>query len=162
MRKILLFIFLLNVAVVAQTGSSISFGTSGTSSCDAPAANKTILCGTANSVTVSFNGASPITLPAKGNDGVAATITIGTVTSGATGTAPKVTNGGTANAAVLNFTIPSGAPGTNGTNGKDGATGAQGPPGPAGTASLTNANCSLKFTGATTTDGSVAVVITCQ
>lgn len=54
---------------------------------------------------------------AKGDDGAAATITIGTVTDGE---AAAVTNSGTAQAAVLDFVIP---------RGQDGQPGADGPPG---------------------------------
>jgi hypothetical protein len=49
--------------------------------------------------------------------GAAATMTIGTVTTGAAGTQASVTNSGTATDAVLNFTIPQGAPGTGGGGG---------------------------------------------
>jgi hypothetical protein len=51
---------------------------------------------------------------ATGPSGVAATLSVGTVTTGAAGTQASVTNSGTANAAVLNFTIPQGAAGTSG------------------------------------------------
>jgi len=57
-----------------------------------------------------------------GPTGAAATVSVGTVTTGAPGTQATVTNSGTANAAVLNFTIPQGAPGTNGTGGGSGET----------------------------------------
>lgn len=60
-----------------------------------------------------------------GKDGVAATIKIGTVTTVAPGTNAKITNTGTANAAVFNFSIPKGE------KGEKGNTGIQGPPGPA-------------------------------
>ena len=60
-----------------------------------------------------------------GKDGTAATIKIGTVTTAAPGTSAKVTNTGTANAAVFNFSIPKGE------KGEKGNTGTQGPPGPA-------------------------------
>lgn len=49
---------------------------------------------------------------ATGPAGAAATISVGTVTTGAAGTSAVVTNSGTAAAAVLNFTIPQGATGT--------------------------------------------------
>lgn len=49
------------------------------------------------------------------------TITIGTTTTGEPGTAASVTNTGTAQDAVLNFTIPQGATGANGADGADGA-----------------------------------------
>lgn len=59
-----------------------------------------------------------------GNDGSAATVDVGTVTTGAPGTRASITNSGTTSAAVFNFTIPRGADGTNGTNGTDGDDGA--------------------------------------
>jgi hypothetical protein len=57
---------------------------------------------------------------ATGPAGAAATVSVGTVTTGAAGTQASVTNSGTASAAVLNFTIPQGAPGANGTGGGGG------------------------------------------
>ena len=55
----------------------------------------------------------------QGIPGEAATITIGTVTTGEPGTDASVVNSGTENAAIFNFTIPrgeTGAPGTDGTS----------------------------------------------
>ena len=49
-----------------------------------------------------------------GPAGPAATVTVGTVTTGAPGTQAQVTNSGTTSAAVLNFTIPKGADGAGG------------------------------------------------
>lgn len=43
-----------------------------------------------------------------GDDGAAATVAVGTVTTGAGGSAAAVNNSGTSNAAVLDFTIPAG------------------------------------------------------
>jgi hypothetical protein len=54
---------------------------------------------------------------ATGPSGSAATVSVGTVTTGAAGSQASVTNSGTAGAAVLNFTIPQGAPGTGGGGG---------------------------------------------
>lgn len=51
---------------------------------------------------------------AKGDTGTAATITIGSVTTGAPGTNVSVTNSGTSTNAILNFTIPRGQPGAGG------------------------------------------------
>lgn len=51
---------------------------------------------------------------ASGPAGAAATVSIGTVATGAAGTQAVVTNSGTPSAAVLNFTIPQGAPGASG------------------------------------------------
>jgi hypothetical protein len=47
-----------------------------------------------------------------GANGAAGTISGGTVTTGAAGSSASVTNSGTSSAAVLNFTIPRGNPGT--------------------------------------------------
>jgi hypothetical protein len=81
-----------------------------------------------------YNGADGATgaAGADGADGAAATITIGTVTTGAPGSSATVTNVGTENAAVLDFSIPQGAKGDKGDKGDTGATGPQGPQGPQG------------------------------
>ena len=50
----------------------------------------------------------------KGDTGSPATITVGTVTTGAAGSSVVVTNGGTSEAVILNFTIPRGAKGDTG------------------------------------------------
>jgi hypothetical protein len=62
------------------------------------------------------NGAVGATGPA----GAAAMVSVGTVTTGAAGSQASVTNSGTVGAAVLNFTIPQGAPGANGTGSSSG------------------------------------------
>lgn len=57
--------------------------------------------------------------------GPAGTITVGTVTTGSAGSSAAITNSGTSQAAVLNFTIPrgdTGATGATGTTGNDGWT----------------------------------------
>lgn len=66
---------------------------------------------------------------AKGETGAAATIQVGTVSAGAAGSAPQVTNRGTANAAVFDFVIPKG---DTGAQGPQGPTGPQGETGPQG------------------------------
>jgi len=58
---------------------------------------------------------------ATGPAGAAASVSVGTVTTGAAGTQASVTNVGSGSAAVLNFTIPQGAAGANGTGGGGGA-----------------------------------------
>ena len=71
----------------------------------------------------------------QGIPGEAATVQVGTVTTGEEGTQASVTNTGTSNAAVLNFTIPKGATGATGATGpqgEKGETGATGPQGPQG------------------------------
>lgn len=57
---------------------------------------------------------------AKGNPGTAATVTVGTVTTGAAGSDATITNAGTSSAAVFNFAIPQGAKGEAGTPGAKG------------------------------------------
>lgn len=67
-----------------------------------------------------------------GGSGEAATIAVGTVTTGDAGTSASITNAGTNTAAVFNFVIPrgdTGATGPTGPQGPTGATGAQGPQG---------------------------------
>ena len=84
-----------------------------------------------------------------GADGSAATIRIGEVTTGAAGSQASVTNEGTENAAILNFSIPQGAAGTPGTAGQDGEDGADGTPGAAGAdgASITGITLTLTKDG---------------
>lgn len=65
-----------------------------------------------------------------GSTGTPATITIGTVSTGAPGTNASVTNSGSDSNAVFNFVIPAGAPGPQGPVGADGP---QGPKGDTGT-----------------------------
>lgn len=72
---------------------------------------------------------------AQGPDGKAATITVGTVSTGEPGTQVSVTNSGTATDAILNFTIPRGEKGLQGDTGPEGPkgeTGEKGDTGPEG------------------------------
>ena len=85
----------------------------------------------------------PLTFKApKGNagtdgaPGAAATVTVGSVTTGQPGTEAVVTNGGTSAAAVLNFTIPRGDKGETGETGPQGATGPKGADGKTPTMSI--------------------------
>ena len=68
----------------------------------------------------------------QGEPGAAATVTVGTVTTGEPGTDAIVTNSGTESAAVLNFTIPRGETGAVGAVGPRGPKGDTGETGPAG------------------------------
>lgn len=68
----------------------------------------------------------------QGMDGDAATVTVGTTTTGEAGTQATVTNSGTTSAAVLDFTIPKGADGAQGPKGDTGAVGPAGEQGPKG------------------------------
>jgi hypothetical protein len=97
------------------------------------------------------NGGSGIPGPA-GPPGTAATLTVGTVSTGAPGSAVTVTNSGTSSAAVLNFVIPRGDTGPAGPAGAAGATGPQGPAGPTGATGAAGA----AGTAATLTVGTVS------
>ncbi len=80
--------------------------------------------GGAWSVLAQAGSAGPV-----GTTGSSATVTVGSVQTGAPGSAAAVTNSGTATAAVLNFTIPAGASGTDGAGGGgSGAAGTSGVP----------------------------------
>ena len=61
----------------------------------------------------------------QGEPGAAATVTVGTVTTGEPGTDAIVTNSGTESAAVLDFTIPKGEAGPTGAGVPDGGTAGQ-------------------------------------
>lgn len=85
-----------------------------------------------------------------GAAGANASVTVGSTTTGAAGSSAAVTNIGTAQNAILEFTIPQGA------TGATGAAGAQGPQGPAGSPGVAAAIS----VGSTTTgaEGSMAQV----
>jgi microcystin-dependent protein len=77
----------------------------------------------------------------QGETGDAATVAVGSTTTGAAGSVAVVANAGTTSAAVLNFTIP---------RGNTGATGATGSQGPSGTVAVGSTS-----TGAEGTDAAV-------
>lgn len=84
---------------------------------------------------------------ATGATGSAATISVGSTTTGSPGTSASVTNSGTSSAATFNFTIPRGDVGATGATGATGSTGAQGPSGViAVTAPITNSGTSTSAT----------------
>lgn len=75
----------------------------------------------------------------QGPAGSAATVAVGTTTTGAAGTDAEVTNAGTASAAILNFNIPAGEQGAKGDPGATGPQGAQGEQGLTGATGATGA-----------------------
>ena len=90
-----------------------------------------------------------------GIDGAAATISVGSTTTGAAGSQATVTNSGTSSAAVLNFTIPrgetgatgaTGAPGRDGRDGQDGQNGQDGADGFSPTATVTKSGDTATIT----------------
>ena len=100
---------------------------------------------------------------AKGDPGTAATITVGTVTTGIAGSSAAVSNAGTTLDALFNFTIPRGdkgdrgPAGVNGLNGLPGANGLNGvgdpgPTGPKGDKGDQGVSVTLQGTKATIAD----------
>ena len=79
----------------------------------------------------------------KGDPGQAATISVGTVTTGNAGTQASVVNVGTTTAARFNFTIPKGDKGDQGNTGIKGDQGEKGPPGDLGTNRISNCILSI-------------------
>ena len=63
-----------------------------------------------------------------GPTGAAATVAVGTITTGAPGSSAQVTNVGSSTAAILNFTLPQGATGATGSGGSGGGGGTSGIP----------------------------------
>ena len=93
----------------------------------------------------------------KGEPGTDATITVGTVTTGAAGSDATVTNAGTTSAAILNFVIPQGQ------KGDTGAAGAKGDPGLGVKSIALTTDASGKVTGGTLTlsdDSTSAITVT--
>lgn len=89
----------------------------------------------------------------KGNDGAvgtAATIKIGTVSTGSAGSAVSVTNSGTASEVILNFAIPKGDKGDQGQQGEQGLQGIQGPQGIQGATGAAGAAATIKVGTVTT------------
>ena len=72
--------------------------------------------GTSTAGLIDTNGWFEVTdaPPQPGNDGIAATVNVGSVTTGVAGSNAAVVNAGNTTAAVLNFTIPRGDPGDDG------------------------------------------------
>jgi microcystin-dependent protein len=79
----------------------------------------------------------------QGEPGNAASVAVGTTTTGAAGSIAAVTNAGTSSAAVLNFTIP---------RGNTGATGSTGPQGPSGTVTVGSTSTGSEGTDAAVTN----------
>ena len=108
-----------------QDGASatITIGTTTTGSPGSPASVTN--SGTAQNAILNFtipagqNGKDGI----NGKDGTSATVSVGTTTTGSPGSPASVTNSGTAQNAILNFTIPAGQNGKDGINGTDGKDG---------------------------------------
>lgn len=86
-----------------------------------------------------------------GTDGTAATVSVGTTTTGAAGTSAVVTQGGTAQARIFDFVIPQG------TKGDPGTTGA---PGTAATVSVLSTSTGTPGSNATVAAGGTPQAVT--
>jgi hypothetical protein len=85
---------------------------------------------------------------APGAPGAAATLNVGTTTTGGPGTPANVTASGTPSAQVFDFVVPQGVAGVAGANGSQGPPGTAGAPGPAGAAAtITAGNTSTSAPG---------------
>lgn len=82
-----------------------------------------------------------------GPTGGAASVDVGTTTTGAPGTQANVTNSGDTHNAVFNFTVPQGPTGPAGANGETGPTGPTGPTGATGPTGPTGATGETGPTG---------------
>ena len=87
-----------------------------------------------------------------GPAGPAATVDVGTTTTGAAGSSASVTNSGTTSAAVFDFTIPKGDQGIQGIQGIQGVQGVQGVQGPSGTITVGTVTTVTNSSGASVTN----------
>lgn len=95
---------------------------------------------------------SPINYTVNFQEARSATISIGTITTGAPGSSASVVNVGTTNAAVFNITIPRGDTGAAGTNGANGTNGTNGTNGAAATISIGTITTGAAGSSATVTN----------
>lgn len=87
-------------------------------------------------------GSDPTKWAVLAQAGSAATVSVGTTTTGAAGSSASVTNSGSTSAAILNFTVPQGPAGA------PGSTGVTGPQGPAGTNGTNGTDAPVTFSAA--------------
>ena len=113
------------ITVTLSDGTSANFtvknGSKGSTGKGIESIVKTATSGLIDTYTITYTDKTTSTFTVSngsagspGTDGTAATIAVGTVTTGAAGTSASVSNKGTATAAVLDFVIPAGAAGADG------------------------------------------------
>lgn len=119
---------------VGTPGSTGAAGAAGTAGTAATVSVGTVVAGASPAVTNSGTSSAAVlnftlqkgdqgttgatgTAGATGSAGAAATVTVGAVTTGAAGSSVIVHNSGTSSAAVLDFTIPQGLPGSGSSGG---------------------------------------------
>ena len=108
-------------------GDTGSTGATGATGNGIASISKTGTSGLVDTYTITYTNGNTATFTvtngqdgADGQDGSAATITVGTTTTGGAGTSASVVNSGTSSAAVLDFTIPKGDKGETGSTGATG------------------------------------------
>ena len=126
---------------ISNTSTIWVEGTVTAASATSMTVNVTLLngSGTYTSWTFGIAGA-PGAAGTNGTNGAAATIAVGTTTTGAAGSSATVTNSGSSSAAVFDFTIPQGATGATGATGSQGVKGDTGATGPKGDTGDTGAS----------------------
>ena len=100
-----------------------------------------------------------------GIPGRAATVTVGTTTTGSAGSSASVVNSGSYSEAVLDFTVPRGDTGATGPAGPTGATGATGPAGatgPQGVQGIQGIQGEIGATGSQGVQGAAGVSVDIQ
>jgi hypothetical protein len=103
--------------ITTQFGSTAAVGATNATSSGGTTTYTVPFNATSSGVWLSvFAGGSsePFATTIADTGGAAASVTVGTVTTGAAGSSAAVTNSGDSSAAVLNFTIPAGEAGQNG------------------------------------------------
>lgn len=99
-------------SLIAQANETITAVTAATQAANTAASSANSAAGQANTAASSANNVAEEVESKLDNGDFAATVSLGTVTTGDPGTNAAVTNSGTENDAVFNFTIPRGDPGS--------------------------------------------------
>lgn len=99
-------------SLIAQANDTISAVTAATNAANSAASSANTAAGQANTAASSANNVAVEVKNKLDGGEFAATVSIGNVTTGDPGTNASVTNSGTENDAVFNFTIPRGDPGS--------------------------------------------------
>lgn len=122
-----------------ETGSTGQDGSDGQDGFSPAVSTQSITGGTRVTITDAEHPVTGVSFDVMdGENAAAATVSVGTTTTGEAGTNASVVNVGTSSDAVLNFTIPRGADGSDGSDGQDGSDG-------------TSAYCSVTKSGDTAT-----------
>lgn len=99
-------------SLITQANETISAVTAATNAANSAALSANTAAGQANTASSSANNVAEEVKSKLENGDFAATVSVGTVSTGEPGTNAAVTNSGTENDAVFDFTIPRGDPGS--------------------------------------------------